>query len=118
MEAAGIAPDWRAISWPSLKSTKVGIARIPKRADGPGASSVLSLVTSQRPPASAATLANSGATILHGPHHAAQKSTTTGRADRAVRASKAASSGITIGSAGSDSLVPHLAQRGDSGSRS
>jgi hypothetical protein len=75
------------------------------------ASSVLTFATSHFPAPSRATLLSSGATILHGPHHGAQKSTNTGRADRAVKASKARSLATSIGSPGALSSVPHFPQR-------
>jgi hypothetical protein len=56
----------------------------------------------------AATRASSGATMRHGPHHGAQKSTTTGSFDAATRPSNAAVSGMSIGSAATGSSVPHL----------
>ena len=54
---------------------------MPKRADTSGRSSVFTLITIQRPAPLAATLATSGAIILHGAHHGAQKSTSAGNAD-------------------------------------
>jgi hypothetical protein len=45
-------------------------------------------------------LRSSGATILHGPHHGAQKSTSTGRVDRLISASNAKSLGTSTGSLG------------------
>jgi hypothetical protein len=51
---------------------------------------VLTLTTSHNPAPSVATFANSGATILHGLHQEAQKSTRTTNADRLSRASKTA----------------------------
>src|SRR5437868_12204348 len=73
--------------------------------------SVLTFATSHFPAPSRATLLSSGATILHGPHQGAQKSTNTGRADRVVKASKARSLATSIGSPGALSSVPHFPQR-------
>src|SRR5450755_2860655 len=56
-----------------------------------GDSSVLSLTTFKRPFMSLATLSTMGATILHGPHHGAQKSTRTGVGDCRTWAVKSAS---------------------------
>src|SRR5436190_1204902 len=75
---AGIAPAWRAISRPFRNKVIVGIAVTRKRYPRVGTSSVFTFATSRRPAVSFATLRTSGATILHGPHHGAQKSTSTG----------------------------------------
>jgi hypothetical protein len=68
-----------------------------------GTSSVFTFATTNRPAVSLATLRSSGATILHGPHHGAQKSTSTGRVDRLVSASNAKSLGTSTGSLGGGS---------------
>src|SRR6266404_4715709 len=78
---AGVAPAFLANSRPALNTAINGIALIRNRCAKPGNSSVFTFATSQRPGPSLATLATSGATILHGPHHGAQKSTNTGNED-------------------------------------
>ena len=57
----------------------------------------------------AATLASSGATMRQGPHHGAQKSTTTGMSLCAIAASNVAASGVSIGSPGGLMAVAALA---------
>src|SRR2546423_3955984 len=109
--ADGIAPAWRATSLPFRNTIMVGIAVTRKREDNPGSSSVFTFVTRNRPEASRATFTNSGATILHGPHQGAQKSTRTGKAERLVNASKTASLARSTGSAGGLNSVLHLPQR-------
>ena len=106
-----MAPTCRVTSRPSLNNAIVGIALMRKRRARFCASSVLTFATTHLPAPSCATLFSSGATILHGPHHGAQKSTNTGRAERAVKASNARSFATSIGSPGALSSVPHFPQR-------
>ena len=80
-----MAPDWRAISLPWWNRMTVGIPRIPSSLAACGCCSVLSFakITGSLPPLLDGCIvrdaeANSGAIILHGPHHGAQKSTSTG----------------------------------------
>src|SRR5439155_6468676 len=72
MAAAGRAPVVRATSRPSEYIAKVGMERIWSRWPSSFKASVLTLTTMKRPPARAATLTSSGATIRQGPHHGAQ----------------------------------------------
>src|SRR5882724_6439035 len=53
--------------------------------------SILTLATLARPPCSLAISSSTGPSILQGPHHSAQKSTTTGWEDFKTSASKLAS---------------------------
>ena len=62
-----------------------------------GSSSVFTLTTTQRRAPACATFTSSGATILHGPHHGTQKSTSTGSALRPVSAENEVASGISTG---------------------
>jgi hypothetical protein len=87
----GIAPAWRATSKPFSNNVIVGMAETRKRRPRDGTSSVFTFATSKRPAVSLATFRTSGATILHGPHHGAQKSTSTGTLEWFTRASKARS---------------------------
>ena len=87
--------------------------RIPRRADRSGTASVSTLVTSNRPALRCATCATCGATIRHGPHHSAQKSTSTGKRDDPTRASKSAAEGTATGSPGGASTVWQRPQRVD-----
>ena len=83
----GIAPWMRLATWPSRKSSSVGIAMIWYSDAVWMFSSVLSFTTfsSGRSPAISSTI---GATMRHGPHHGAQKSTSTGWSDSMTSAWK------------------------------
>src|ERR1700745_3683624 len=59
-----------------------------------GLSSTLSFATETCPPCSLAISSNSGAIILHGPHHSAQKSTITGLSPCVTSRSKLDSSSL------------------------
>src|SRR5207247_400015 len=61
-----------------LNMASVGILRTPNCEAMPGWSSVLSLPSLTSGSSSAAARSNDGAITLQGPHHGAQKSTTTG----------------------------------------
>src|SRR5579863_9642728 len=74
----GAAPTWREASWPFLNSIKVGIDMMPYFAAVPGFSSTLSLTIFTLPLSELEISSSAGAIIRHGPHHSAQKSTTTG----------------------------------------
>src|ERR1017187_2665926 len=62
----------------------------------PGFSSTLTLATLTRPACSVAISSSTGASILQGPHHSAQKSTSTGWPDFRTSASKLVSFSSTI----------------------
>src|SRR5262245_52927633 len=92
----------------------VGIDRIANRRDNSGLASVSTLSTSARPARRPAALAMSGATILQGPHHAAQKSTMIGTDAYAVAASNSAALRTSTGApAGGNAALhlPHLLDR-------
>src|ERR1700689_1480140 len=74
----GCAPTWRDASWPSLNSIKVGIDMMPYFDAVPGFSSTLSLTILTLPLSDLEISSSAGEIIRHGPHHSAQKSTTTG----------------------------------------
>src|ERR1022692_2289357 len=61
---------------------------MPKRAARAGLWSTLTLATFTRPDCSVAISSSTGASILQGPHHSAQKSTSTGWVDFSTSASK------------------------------
>src|SRR5688572_27044060 len=103
--AAGNAPDFRANSRPSRINTNVGIARIPNCCATSGNVSVFTFAIKNCPFDVSATFANSGATILHGPHHGAQKSTSTGKGDLSVRPTKARLELTSIGTLGISNSV-------------
>src|ERR1700744_2224468 len=66
----------------------VGMPRTPYLLGVFGFSSILTLATVRRPCRSVARSSRNGATILHGPHHSAQKSTRTGSLECSTRLSK------------------------------
>src|SRR5690606_30234560 len=86
-----MAPTLVAATSPFLNSIKVGIPRTPYLVGVIGLSSMLTLATITWSPFSAASSSRNGAIILHGPHHSAQKSTTTGTGDLSTSASNESS---------------------------
>src|SRR5712671_7192426 len=90
--ALGAAPTWREAISPFLKTIRVGIDITLYFAAVLGFSSTLSLTIFTLPEsAPSASSSSAGAIVRHGPHHSAQKSTTTGSADLSTLASKSAS---------------------------
>src|SRR6476661_8287551 len=87
----GAAPTWRAAISPFLKIIRVGIDMMPYFDATPGFSSTLSFTILTLSPMAPAISSSAGAIILHGPHHSAQKSTTTGLVDLSTSVSKFAS---------------------------
>src|SRR5215211_5238405 len=69
----------------------VGMLMIPNACDRRGFASTSTFTTSTTPSYFAASFSISGATIRHGPHHSAQKSTTTGFVLWSTSVSKVAS---------------------------
>src|SRR4051812_10696201 len=74
----GAAPTFWPASLPPLNSIKVGIERMPNCEAMPGFSSTLTLAILTLPCISVAISSSAGPIIRQGPHHSAQKSTTTG----------------------------------------
>src|SRR5260370_41598850 len=85
------APTFCACAWAPLYRMTVGMPRMPYLPGVDGLASMSSLATVILSPYSFATSSNTGANILHGPHHSAQKSTSTGFADCSTSLSKVAS---------------------------
>src|SRR4029453_5848545 len=85
------APTFCACAWPPLYRMTVGMPRMPYLPGVGGLASMSSLATVILPPYSFATSSRTGANILHGPHHSAQKSTSTGWPDCSTSLSKVAS---------------------------
>src|SRR5438445_8131497 len=73
----GTAPTTFSTGWPPLKKSRVGLLMMPYLPAMSGSSSVLSFRTFTLPSYSFANSSTMGATIWHGPHHTAQKSTST-----------------------------------------
>src|SRR4030095_12379636 len=70
-------PTIVSVSSPSLKSSNVGIPRTAYRSRIVGFSSPFNFATVARPSNSVASASTVGASRRHGPHHSAQKSTST-----------------------------------------
>src|SRR5579885_3453377 len=87
----GAAPTWREAISPFLNIIKVGIDMMPYFAAVFGFSSTLSLTILTFSPSCSAISSSAGAIMRHGPHHSAQKSTTTGADDLRTSDSKFAS---------------------------
>ena len=88
MPAAFIRPDWRAISLPWLNRIMVGMPWMPKRPASCCSSSVLTLAKRTLGSSWPAAFSNCGAMALQGPHHGAQKSTSSGMSLLAAWVSK------------------------------
>src|SRR3954449_1246523 len=84
----GRAPILVAATWPPLNSIIVGMPRTPYLRGVCGFSSMLTFATVTLPSISVANSSRKGAIILHGPHHSAQKSTSTGSLARSTTLSK------------------------------
>src|SRR5579883_1017375 len=87
----GAAPIWLDASCPFLNSIRVGIDMMPYFAAVPGFSSTLSLTILTLPLSELEISSSAGAIMRQGPHHSAQKSTTTGSLALSTSASKVAS---------------------------
>src|SRR5579883_37530 len=83
----GKAPILVAATWPFLNRIKVGMPRTPYFMGVCGFSSMLILATVTLPAMSVANSSRKGPIILQGPHHSAQKSTSTGPGARRTSAS-------------------------------
>lgn len=94
--APSTAPDCRATSRPSRNRIKVGMLRMPYRDASPCSSSVFTLPTWSVVDRCWAVRSRTGAIILQGPHHGAQKSTRTGRLPRPVWVPKDAVSKVMV----------------------
>jgi hypothetical protein len=73
----GSAPTTRSTSRPSRITTSSGIDYAPNLVASPGFASTSTITTLRCPACRSATSSSTGEIIRHGPHHAAQKSTTT-----------------------------------------
>src|SRR4051812_39180590 len=89
--AFGAAPTWREAISPPLKIIKVGIDITPYFDAVFGFSSTLSLRIVTFSPIAVEISSSAGAIMRQGPHHSAQKSTTTGPVALSTSVSKSAS---------------------------
>src|ERR1044071_5522139 len=87
----GAAPTWREAISPPLKIIRVGIDITPYFEAVFGLSSTLSFTILTFSPIAPAISSSAGAIMRQGPHHSAQKSTTTGPFALSTSASKSAS---------------------------
>jgi hypothetical protein len=94
--ALGAAPTLFDTTWPSLNRNSAGMPRTPRTAGLSGFSSTLTFTILTLPAYSAASSSSAGPIWRQGPHHSAQKSTTTGMADLRTSASKVASVTATV----------------------
>ncbi len=76
-----VVPTWRSTTSPFFKNTTVGMFIIPKCSQQSGFSSTSHLRISTTPSYSEASSSTIGDIFRHGPHHSAQKSTTTRESD-------------------------------------
>ena len=74
----GCAPTNSATIWPSLNALTAGMPWMPNAAASCWLASVSSLASATSPSCSFASASSTGVSWRHGPHHSAQKSTTTG----------------------------------------
>jgi NADP-dependent 3-hydroxy acid dehydrogenase YdfG len=81
----------------AIQLHRVGMPWTAKRAETPGAWSTLTLTTLSRPARSSAACSTPGATVRHGPHPGAHRSTSTGRRVRIASAKSASPASTTHG---------------------
>src|SRR5215208_6477551 len=96
----GSAPTTALGSSPGSKNAIVGMLETPKWPASAVSASTSTFATFTEPSYSAAIWSITGATCLHGPHHAAQKSTKTGTSEFKTSSSKVS----TVTAIGSDIL--------------
>ena len=92
---SGCAPTKPSIGRPSRTSSTVGSERTPNSAGSCMSSSVFTFASSTRPPSSATSFSSTGPSCLHGPHHGAQKSISTGTCIDAARTFSSKSAWVT-----------------------
>jgi hypothetical protein len=111
MAALGCAPTMRSTSRPPLNTRRAGMLRMLKRSAVTGFSSTFNFPTRSLPRFSAASCSMAGAIILHGPHHGAHMSSSTGKGERSTSLEKLASV-MVRGSEDAISGVLHRPQTG------
>src|SRR6056297_238361 len=94
--ALGAAPARLEITSPFLKMNSAGMPRTPIDTAAFGLLSTSTLATLIRPSISVESSSSAGPICLHGPHHSAQKSTTTGISEFFTSASKVSSVTATV----------------------
>src|SRR4051812_46193529 len=112
--AFGAAPTWREAISPPLKIIRVGIDITPYFDAVFGLSSTLSFTILTLSPIAPEISSSAGAIMRQGPHHSAQKSTTTGPVALSTSASKSASETLptamgiprSVGNSGAERIAP------------
>jgi hypothetical protein len=102
--AFGMAPLNSSTSWPWNSTLTDGMLRTPKCWASSGLSSELTLARMKRPLYSSASFSSIGLSTLHGSHHGAQKSTTTGTVSAGIR-TLASNSSMETSNANSDMVM-------------
>src|SRR5436309_9887534 len=120
----GAAPTWREAISPPLKIIKVGIDITPYFEAVFGLSSTFSLTILTLSPIAPEISSSAGAIMRQGPHHSAQKSTTTGPVALSTSVSKSASETLPtamgvprsiVGQARQNRCAPHAGERMNAG---
>ncbi len=75
---SGTAPVNIGTGWPAMRATTIGMDCARKLCASCGFASTSTFARSTRPPSSRVTFSMIGLSCLHGPHHSAHRSTTTG----------------------------------------
>ena len=76
--SSGMAPVNSATSWPCHTALTAGMPCTRRPCASAGLASTSTFASTQQPPPSAASRSSTGESCLHGPHHSAQRSSTTG----------------------------------------
>ena len=75
---SGTAPVNSGTGWPATSATTIGIDCARNACESCGLASTSTFASTRRPPSSVTTLSRMGLSCLHGPHHSAHRSMTTG----------------------------------------
>ena len=102
---SGWTPTKASIAWPSRTPKTAGIDRTPNWPATSGLRSMSTLASTNLPSYSCASFSRTGPSIRHGPHHAAQKSTTTGTVEDRSMISRSKVSDVTSMTFGEDEDV-------------
>ena len=76
--SSGTAPVNSGTGWPATSATTIGIDCARKPCASCGFASTSTFASTRRPASSVTTFSSTGPSCLHGPHHSAHRSTTTG----------------------------------------
>jgi hypothetical protein len=99
--AFGTAPTNSPATSPSRKALTAGMPCTPKRAARPWLASTSTFASTTLPSRACSAASSAGPSVRHGPHHSAQKSTTTGTSfERSTTSRSKLASVTSIGMAG------------------